>query len=84
MVIPSRLFSFWEVAEVVVVDVVTGKEGGVGEAEDVRTAPPGQPPHELGHTNPSPRMYPNTSDGILSDPPRVVPYILHVIRAQQG
>ena len=53
MVIPSRLFSFWEVAEVVVVDVVTGKEGGVGEAEDVRTAPPGQPPH--------PRAWPHTS-----------------------
>ena len=60
----------------VVVEVVGGKEGGVGGTEGVRAAPPRATPHELGHTNPSPRMYPNTSDGILSDPPRVVPYIL--------
>ena len=41
--------------------------------------PQGNPPtHELGHTHPSPRVYPDISDGILSDPPRVGPYILHV------
>ena len=77
-----RSSSFWEV----VVVVVGGKEGGVGEAEDVRLCPPqGSLPQELGHTHPSYRVYPIISgDGILTDPPRVVPYILHVIRAQQG
>ena len=39
---PIQTISFWEV---VVVEVVGGKEGGVGETEDVMAVlPPGQPP----------------------------------------